>query len=821
MSDPAMLGNYAKTAMRHLAAHRATALINVVGLAVGLCCFLCSLLYIRFELSYDTNFSNANDIYRISIDSTLPNGRAIDIASNAWPVADLLPQEFSQIVAATRLDDRRVLLGTESLALYQDGFRMVDANFFSIFDLPWRAGDPTTALANPDAVVLTETLARVYFGDADPIGARMRVDKQYELVVTGVVADLPVNTHLTGTVFASTALLQRMFDPPADYLDNWNYSGLHTYFVLAPGADIEQVRAGLAAFEAKHMQTYAGLTNHMRVTPLKEIYRAPAPNSSLKPSMNPRLLVVLGSVALAVLLVACVNFVNLSLARALVRGREVGVRKSVGASRAQLVLQFVGEAVLMTSIATLLALLLCELLLPALGQFAGRPLALDLDADIGKLLVLVVLVGMGTGLYPAWRLAAPSAAASRRGTSDAGGSGPGVLKSALVVFQFSVTTLLLVATTTVFLQLRHIRTVDLGFDRGGLVTLQGSASGGLDQRFDALKRELMQHPAIAAVTASEQTPFRANLFAFSTRSPDQPEPIEMAHLDVSYDFPGTYGIALLAGRDFSPDFPADMAVLDERLGAENSANFVINAAAAAAHGWTPQQAVGKRFEAFIEGSYTYRGTIVGVAADSRFEANDAQIRPTVYMLVPDTLHWNYPTLDKVTVKILGDDLARALRHIDATWSRVYPDTPLLRGFVDDDFQRVYIGETRLGDALGALTCITLLIACLGLYSLAAFNAQRRTREIGVRKAMGGSVWSIVCLLTNDFSRLVLVANLIAWPIAYVAMDRWLENFAYRIDLTPMIFIGSGLVALCIAWVTVGGTAVKAASAKPVLALRYE
>jgi putative ABC transport system permease protein len=354
-----------------------------------------------------------------------------------------------------------------------------------------------------------------------------------------------------------------------------------------------------------------------------------------------------------------------------------------------------------------------------------------------------------------------------------------------------------------------------------VVVLSGSPTQGLTSRWETLRAELLNHPGVVSVTASSLLPGMENLNDTygSAQGAPKTDGLVLRSMLVDFDFFETYKVDLLAGRLFSTDFPGDR--LPPALSSAMTGNFILNEAAMREFGWTQaEQAIGQPFALEAVGASALTGNIVGVVADSNFETVRLSVKPMIFLLAQQA-QWPFPVFNGASVRINGTDLAGTLAHIDSAWERVIPDFPLSRRFLSDDFEAMYQSDTRLGQLFSSFSALAILIACLGLFGLATFNAQRRVKEIGVRKVMGGSVWSIVWLLTSNFSRLVLVSNVIAWPVAYFAMERWLENFAYRIDLTPLVFIGSGLVALCIAWVTVGGTAAKAASQKPVLALRYE
>ncbi|HWK54774.1 MAG TPA: FtsX-like permease family protein, partial [Hyphomicrobiales bacterium] len=601
----------------------------------------------------------------------------------------------------------------------------------------------------------------------------------------------------------------------------------HTYARLAPGADIDTVSATFPAFIDRHVppgigQPRASQSTGIAAMNIRDIHLHSTRQNELREPGSMATVLALTTIAVGIVLIACFNFMNLSTARSILRGREVGIRKTIGAQRRQLIMQFFGESLGMALAATGVAIVLVELTLPAFAAFSGKMLEFDVwgNASLqGALVLLVLVVGIGAGFYPALCLSAfkPAQVLKHRigfGVKDA------VFRNLLVVLQFSISIALVAATAVVLLQMRYVGNFDPGFDKEQVVVLNGSPSLGLTERWNVLRGELLRMPNVAGVTASNLAPGRENLVGTMVRIEGAPvdEAVMFFTLIVDYGFFETYRIDLLAGRRFNQDFPGD--ALPSGSAREKQANVILNESAAREFGWSPEQAIGQLVMTGLdgEGATHIRGSVVGVVADSNFESLHHDVKPQLFLLGQQGPR---PDFSAASVRITGEDLAGTLARIDSAWKAVIPEFPVSRHFLSDDFEALYQDDARLGQIFSSFAALAILVACLGLFGLATFNAQRRVKEIGIRKVMGSSVWSIVLLLTNDYSRLVLLANLIAWPVAYAAMERWLENFAYRIDLTPLVFIGSGAIALCIAWVTIGGTAAKAASAKPVLALRYE
>jgi putative ABC transport system permease protein len=825
--------NYLDIALRSLLSNKLFSVINVFGLAVGLASVLLIGLYVADELGYDRYHADSERLYRISQDFFPVNGSsAVLLATNAAPAAELLKADFPEIEVSARAFGGRVLLSRDEVDFYIDAVQFVDPAFLDMFHFDWIAGDPATALNELSSIVLTESTARRYFGDANPLGATLELENTRPLTVTGVIRDLPHNTHLHANAFTALEPLLRRFGERARSSWSENIS-FHTYVKLAPDASMQALQQGFPAFVDRHIGSDASQWTGLSALPVRDIHLRSTRQFDMKPPGSMANVLTLITVAFAILMIACFNFMNLATAVSALRGREVGVRKSVGARRGQLVRQFLAEALGTTLLATVVAVAIAELLMPVFNGFTGKSLVFDLLSDRAlqlSLLMLVLIVGCGAGAYPALYLSAfnPAKVLRSRMSSGAGGV---VFRNLLVVLQFSISIILVIATAVVLMQTRFARERDPGFTREQLVILAGAPTQGLTQQWETLKAELLSHPDIVQVSASRLTPGQENPNSFSVRRAGEVEDLDfpLPFLFVDHGFFETYEVQLLSGRTFSEEFPADRIALPNVSTAESAvatdktlnSNFILNASAAGDFGWSPEAAVEQELELVRDG-YTLRGRVVGVVDDSNFESVHFSVKPMVFLLTPSgTWADQYPTLTSASIRISGRNLIETLAFIDQSWEKIVPEFPVTRSFLSEQMDALYRGDMRLGQLYSYFSALAIVIASLGLFGLATFNAQRRTKEIGVRKVMGGSLWSIVLLLTNDFSRLVLISNVIAWPFAYFAMSRWLEQFAYRIDLTPLVFIGSGLIALCIAWVTVGGTAAKAARQKPVLALRYE
>jgi putative ABC transport system permease protein len=825
-----MFKNYFGVALRSILGNKLFSFINLFGLAVGLASAILIGLYVANERSYDHFQPNADRLYRVSRDYyAFSNSEDLRIATLAPRAAPLLKADFPEIEAVARtVLSGQGLIARDDQVFYEEGIHFADPELFDVFAFEWLAGDPAKALRTPSEMVITESVARKYFGNESPIGQKLKLENIVDMTITGVIRDLPDNTHLRGRIFMPlTGFLNLIGEESAQ---SWNNNMTHTYIRLAPGADIAALETALPAFMNRHLGQDVSQLNGLRVMKVTDIHLRSELQGEMREPGSMATVVSLATIALGIVLIACFNFMNLSTARSVLRGKEVGVRKTIGAARKQLVLQFLGESIGMTFAATLVAVVLVELVLPVFNGFTGRTLVFDVlrNSSLQLALGLLVLgVGCVAGSYPALYLSAfkPAQVLKSRVRFSLKDR---VFRNLLVVLQFSISIVLVIATSVVILQTRYARNLDLGFDREQVVVLTGSPSQGLPN-WETLRQELLRQPGVSEVTASSIVPGMENANALMVRTATNPEARALPRMFVDYGFFETYGVDLVAGRLFNEEFPADrLPDLGQGgpVGAFGTAdamkqmagNFILNESAVRDLGWTPEEAIDQPLEVYADdGRLGINGRIVGVVADSNFESLRFSVKPVLFILA----HPSIGALPIASVRISGEDIAGTLARIDTTWETFIPQFPISRRFLSDSFEALYQGDTRLGQMFSSFAALAILVACLGLFGLATFNAQRRTKEIGVRKVMGGSVWSIVLLLTNDFSKLVLLSNLIAWPVAYFTMNNWLQNFAYRIDLTPLVFIGSGLIALCIAWVTVGGTAAKAATQKPVLALRYE
>jgi putative ABC transport system permease protein len=814
-----MLKSYLATAFRQLVAQKLYAAINVGGLAVALAAAMLVGLFIRHELSYDQNHANAERVYRVSQFFTPPGAPTLRGVGAPAGYAALLKSDFPEIEEVARIGicDRPTVITNGDRSYPESRCAAADNEIFRLFDFVWLAGDPATALRDPHSVVLTETTALKYFGTANAVGRTLIVNGGAPVAVTGVIRDLPDNTHLRFDLLLSMGYLAAVHG--SALLESRTQSLSYTYVMLRPGAGIDAVRSGSKAFLARHRDADFAELVTLEITPITAIHLSLAFMGDMSTPGSPEAVYASAGIVVLIVLIACINFVNLATAGARRRAKEVGVRKVVGASRLRLVAQFLGESLLLAVIATTIALAIVELALPVFGAFMQRNLSFEYGSNpdlLAAVMAVTVLVAVAAGAFPALYLAAFEPARVLKGDATRGRSAV-LIRSALVGFQFAISIALVIATAIVYRQMAFVRNIDLGYDKEQIVVVNGV--GRLGERWEILKREWLADPGIVAATASSNAPGAqppgGDLVRGEGADPQSPAR-SMAFLNVDFDFFATYGIAVVAGRTFSPELGTDAADL-ALTGFADATVAMINEGGARSLGWTPQEAVGKTFRGVDLNGRSRDGpprTIIGVVEDVYYASLRENIAPTMYTLPRRGLN-------TASLKVSGRDLERTLAHIDAVWARVVPEQPIVRRFLDDDFDALYRNEERQGRMLGYCALLAISIACLGLFGLAALTTEQRTKEIGIRRVMGGTIVDIVRLLGRELSSLVLLANLVAWPAAYVLTRMWLDGFKYRIDIGPAVFVGSGLAVLVIAWATVAAVAARAAAAKPIRALRYE
>jgi len=802
-----MIKNYLLVAWRNIKRGKAYSALNVLGLAVGLAVFILIMLFVRTETSYDRFHANAANIYRVVQEQ--PGN--VYLGSNVFavtpgPLAAAMVREFPEVLKATRIDDwTDVLVIAGDKSFVEKTVYWTDPETFEIFSFPAVRGAGAAGLEDPSSALLSERAARRYFGGADPVGRTISLeayDVRAELRVAGVFRDFPANSHFTMDVVAPFESMAKLSKRD---LTQWGNNSYYTYLLLEDGADPKALEAKLAPFIAgieDGRGRPAGRRPRYFLQSLAGIHLRSRANFDFGLIGDGRFVFLFASIAVLVLAIACVNYMNLATARSLKRAKEVGLRKVVGAGKGQLVRQFLGDALVLTFMALVLAVGFVLAALPAFGRFVERDIAFDPFRDAALMPALVLLaavVGTVAGSYPALFVSGFRPVSSMKGAGTARARGRG-LRNGLIVFQFAASIALIICTTGVRGQLAFIRDTDMGYDRDQILVL--TPRGGARTGLEAFQNELRENPAVVSVAASSCLP---NNVTSSTNAqwPGMPDGLEIPiyYVEAGHDFPALFGLELARGRSFSRDLPADAGRA-----------YLINEAAQKALGW--EDPVGREFGRTGRDPGEAAGRIVGVLKDFHMHPLHLSIMPLYIRLEP-------ARMSRVSIKLRGGDIPAALASVRRTWEKFAPEYPFEYAFFDEIFDRSYRVERRLGTMFGAFAGLAVLIACLGLLGLAAFTAERKTREIGIRKVLGASTPGIVALLSKDFMKWVVAANVVAWPVGYFAMRSWLSRFSYRIDLTLPMFLGAALAAFALAAAVIGLQTCRAASANPAESMRYE
>lgn len=803
-----MFSNHIKLAWRNISKHRLFSAINIVGLAVGIAVCFIIMLFVQHELSYDRFNTHADNIVRVVFNANM-NGGKISEASVMAPVAGTLKKEFPEVEESVRiLNFGSIKIEYGDKAFKDDQIAFVDPQFFGVFTLPDVEGNARQGLAQPSTVVMTRSTAVKYFGKEEPIGKVIRMQgQQTPFRVVAVVEDVPGNSHYRFDLFASMT----GWEPAKS--DSWMYGNFYTYLELKPGTDRHQLEAKLPAIVEKYMGPQIlkdmGMTlaqfrtkgNQLGflLQPLTDIHLHSATNTELEPGGNASYVYIFAVIAVFMLVVACINFINLSTASASTRAREVGVRKVIGSARYQLVMQFLFESLVVTILALGLTFLLVKVLMPAFNELSGKQLVLG-SGPIVQLIVCGLLVGLVAGIYPAWYLSSFKPIAVLKGKLK-GGNSRFSLRSGLVVFQFFISVGLIVSTIVVYRQMRYIQNKQLGYDKEQLLTIPNSYVLGKNEQ--VYKQMMLADPRVVNATVSYYKPAGPSNFnnALTYAAGHENTPTNMVEYLVDERYIPTFGMQMATGRNFSPDLKTD------------SLGLVINEAAARAYGWNDVTAVGKqvvRVNSIYGANVTFH--VVGVVKDFHFKSLHEPIAPLLMALHPE---------GGLIFKIRTHDIAGVLADMKSKWDGFHPEEPFRYAFMDDLYNKTYAGEQKTGTILDIFALLTILVACMGLFGLATYTATQRTKEIGIRKVLGATVAQVMGLLSKEFVVLVLIASALAFPVAWYCMNKWLESFAYRVEFGWWVFPVAGVIALVIALVTVGYQAVRAALANPVKSLRTE
>jgi putative ABC transport system permease protein len=809
-----MIQNYLKIAWRNLRKHSFYSFLNIFGLSLGLASCLLITLYVVEELSYDRFFENADRIYRIDADIKF-GGPEMKLAVASDPMGFTLKRDYPQVEAVTRLRERGSYLVrrsenadnlTESFVVF------ADSTFFDVFSIPLLAGDPKAALIEPNTLVLSERDAEKYFGKESPIGRTLLLDNEQTYRVTGVMQNIPSNSHISSlNMLLSMATLEESSE------NSWGSHNFNTYVVLREGVDYRAFEKNfetmLKKYVAPWVQSIMGATmedleksgNYLRYSlmPLTDIHLHSDRVAELGVNGNIQYVSIFSIVAIFLLLIACVNFMNLATARSANRAREVGVRKALGSERSSLVSQFLTESMLLSYISLGLALVLAFLTIPLFNQLAAKEISIPVSS-VPFWLILVLMgavVGILAGSYPAFFLSGFKTIKVLKGTLATEGKG-GYLRNTLVVFQFMISVMLIIGTLVIYRQLNYIQSKSLGYNKEQVLIIDNGNALGTQK--EAFRQEMLALPNVESITNSHFLPTpssRSDSPLFPEGEMMQDKAVSMQYWRVDEDYAKTLGLKILKGRFFSRDFPSD------------STAIVLNEEAVRMLGYADP--IGKRVVTFgdIQTKEKVFYTIIGVVQNFHYESLRKNIGALNMTLGRDG--------GMFAVRLKTDDVLNSISKAEVTWKQMAPGQPFEYRFMNQDFDSTYRAEQRVGRIFITFALLSILIGCLGLFGLAAFTAERRTKEIGVRKVLGASVGNIATMLSRDFLKLVLIAILIATPVAWYGMKQWLADFAYKTDLQWWVFALAGVLAIAIALLTVSFQSIKAALMNPVKSLRSE
>lgn len=790
-----MLLNYLKVAIRNLIRHKTYSFINVVGLALGLACSIFILLWVQDELSYDRFYENADNIYRVEQDQYY-SGESYHVTVTPFPVGPGFKSSIPEVDNAARIAYHPVLITHEENAFYEAEVVAADQSYLDIFGLDFVKGDRNTALNEPYSIVMTEEFAKKYFGNEDALGKVLTVNNKYDFKVTGIIEKIPLNASFRFQAAFNFEFLKEI----GRWSESWGSNSIFTFVQLAQGADLNTVNKKITELVSKNNDDSE--TQYM-LAPITDLHLFSYFGFG-KPDGAIQYVYIFSGIALFVLLIACINFMNLSTARSANRSKEIGMRKVVGANRKNLINQFFGESLLLSFIGMIFSLVIIALLLNQFNDITGKEISLSIFADykfIVGFLVITIFTGIIAGAYPALFLSSFRPVKILKGSLKSGVKNS-LFRKVLVLFQFSLSIFLIIGTLVVYNQLIYMQNKSLGYDKERVLYFR--TDGELSKNYQLIKDEFLQTNGVLDVSGANHPP---NMIGSNSgganwegKDPEQTVLIGTHVVDVNYT--KTMKIDLLTGRGFSDEFQSDLPT-------DSTGKFLVNEEVVKVMGITNSEAIGAIFD-FMG----VKGPIVGVMKNFHFNSMRTKIEPLAMVLAPEHISFT-------VVRIAPGEISKTIDNMKVSWESILPGYPFEYRFIDEDFERLYRTEERMVDLLKYFSIMAIIIACLGLFGLASFTAEQRKKEIGIRKVLGASEIKLTYLLCRDFLVLVIISSFIAWPISYFILGDWLESFAYRINLSSWMFIISGLLTMVVALATVGWQAIKAAFANPVDSLRNE
>lgn len=793
-----MIKNHLKIALRNLWKHKIFSLINILGLSVGMCaCFLIA-LYVSFELSYDTFHTKADRIFRLVTDiKTASETLKVDVST--WSTAPSLKNDFPEVEAFTRLNAANLHIRKGNVLFKDEKAFFADSSLFDVFDFKLIQGNSATALKEQLSIVLTEKTAKKYFGENDPIGQILTLSRDnLSATVTGVMKDIPANSHIKGDMFISMSTFTQRLNKDLDR--DWSDFGAVSYLLLKPGTSTRSLENKFTPFLETHagkMFREAKVRYILTLEPLLEIYLHSTRGDHEKGSASNNY--IFSAIAVFIMLIACINFINLSTARSAERAKEVGIRKSFGASKNLLARQFISESILVSMAAFFLAVIFASILIPSFNNLAGKTISDGIFGNISFLIFLfftAIAIGACAGIYPAFVLSSfdPVHVLKGRFTTSFKGI---ILRKGLVTIQFSISIILIIGTLVVYTQMTFLRTRDLGFSKDQLLVIRAE----VNQNGAALRESISGLSGVESIAASSSVPGDGYDGAYSEIE-NKSGAFQVAHLGlymVDFEYFPQYKLKMAAGRNFSKDQATD-----------STSAMIINETAAKLFGYkNASEAVGKKFK-----QWGREGRIIGIAKDFHFASLHETIKPLTIRIDPSETPF-------LSVKLNAKNIQNTVASIEKLWKTYLPDQPFNYYFLDEFFDRQYRREDRFEKLFFNFALLAIFISCLGLLGLASYSTMQRTREIGIRKVLGASTESIVGLLSKDFLKLVLLSFVFASPVAWYAMNLWLQKFAYQIDIQWWIFPAAATISVLVAFATISFHSVKAAIRNPVKSLKTD
>jgi putative ABC transport system permease protein len=797
-----MFKNYFRTAHRNIKKYKGYSFINITGLALGMACCIMIFLWVQNELSYDRFHKNINELYRVTRSSQSQDGTINQFASTSRPVGPSLKDSYPEIVSFTRfynLSRSRgpILVEYKNKKFYEQRVCFADPAFFSLFTFPFIKGNPQSALTRPDSIVISEAMAEKYFGDEDPIGKSLTMTNWKDFTVTGVFRNIPANSHLSFDFIGPIGPLFERFT----WMKGWRIPHFFTYVLLDKKADINQINEKIRYHMKKvNPEYYKLISNQYTLQPVKKIhlysnYKSDLHGESKNQSVY---LTFFSAIAIFVLIIACINFINLTTARSANRAREIGIRKVHGANRANIIRQFFGESLLMSFLSFVLAMIIVIILLPTFNKLSGNHVVVGHLFNLSILpgvLGVALITGILSGFYPALVISSFQPINALKGIRRSVKQSKR-FRHVLVIMQFSLSLILLIGTVIVYNQLLYIQNKKLGFNKESLVYF--SKQGNLIKQYDAFKQTLMKSTNILGVTTSSDLPTETTHYTRVSgwEGSASKDAMLMNFFSVDEDYLKTFGIKMAEGRFFSESFSSDAA-----------GGFVVNQTAVKSMGM--RNPIGKRFSLFGK-----TGRIIGVMKDFHFRSLHKQIEPLIF--------WISPNWDRyIFVRLSSERIAEKIDYVKAVHQKINPGYPFDFKFLDSDINQLYKSEIRTKQILQVFAGFALFISCIGLFGLASFITWQRSKEVGIRKVLGASISNMVMLLSRDFMKWILLSNLIGWPVAFEIMNQWLQKFAYRVDISIWVFLLPGVLSFFITFLTISFFIFRTALVNPVHCLCYE